>query len=151
MTPDQTEGAIEAAHKHWHSARKKPKASPKSHLPDEDWITSLETNPVYAGIDVRREIGKSQAWCNVRPGRIASRRFIINWLNRAEKAVVSQAGKSSLVNGTRITQEPIGWIRFMMDNFPTWTEFNDDRPLTWVRLSDQARHTVVNLLAGKKP
>ena len=44
---------------------KKPKNS-RPNANDEDWLKELEANPAYAGIDIRRELGKAQAWASVR-------------------------------------------------------------------------------------
>jgi hypothetical protein len=51
---------------------------------DSDFIHSLRTNPAYQGIDVDRERGKAEAWCAANK-RVCSRRFFVNWLNKAER------------------------------------------------------------------
>lgn len=33
---------------------------------DAEWLESLEQNPAYAGIDIKRELGKAQAWASIR-------------------------------------------------------------------------------------
>lgn len=50
--------------------------------PDEVWIASLSQNPGYAGVDVKLELGKAQAWAGANR-RVCNRRFFVNWLNRA--------------------------------------------------------------------
>ena len=53
---------------------------------DDDWLSGLESNPAYAGIDVRREFGKAGVWHRER-GREVTRRSFVNWLNRAERPI----------------------------------------------------------------
>jgi uncharacterized protein YdaU (DUF1376 family) len=55
-----------------------------SNVTDESWLESLATNPAFAGIDIKRELGKLTAWCSVNRKDVSRRRFI-NWLNRADK------------------------------------------------------------------
>lgn len=43
-------------------------------------------------------------------------------------------------------REPMGWIPFMQDNHCGWVEFNDPRPLTWARLSNLSKATVVDAM-----
>ena len=61
---------------------------------DEDWLTSLESNPAYAAINVRIELGKMEAWCSAN-GKQPSRRRFINWLNRAERPIIANGQKPS--------------------------------------------------------
>lgn len=53
---------------------------------DGEWIASLKTNSAYAGLDVDREIAKCQTWCGAN-GKVASKRRIVNWLNRSERPI----------------------------------------------------------------
>jgi hypothetical protein len=68
----------------------------KPQLPDTDWIGSLKANAGYAGIDIERELGKCQAWCDTH-GKQMSRRRFLNWLNRAERPMGQngQTGQST--------------------------------------------------------
>lgn len=61
----------------------------KRFLPDADWIQSLKSNPAYAGLDVDREFGKAQAWCDVNKKSLSRKRFI-NWLNRSERPMTKR-------------------------------------------------------------
>lgn len=63
-------------------------------LVDVDWLLSLKQNPVYAGLDIGREQGKCQAWCETNL-KVFSRRRFINWLNRAERPLTTN-GKQEL-------------------------------------------------------
>ncbi len=60
-------------------------------LADNEFIQALKENPAYEGIDIDREIGKVDAWLLTPRGRgkQKTRQRIVNWLNRAEKPMVS--------------------------------------------------------------
>ena len=72
---------------------------------DEDWLSSLESNPAYASINVRIELGKMEAWCAAN-GKQSSRRRFINWLNRAERPIIANGQKPS---GTVKTKSDTPW------------------------------------------
>ena len=63
-------------------------AKPPSKVPlnDEEWLRGLESDPTYAGINVRQELGKMNRWCAVNQKHPTQRRFI-NWLNRTDKPI----------------------------------------------------------------
>jgi len=54
-------------------------------LADVEWLTTLRALPVYAGLDIDRELGKLDAWLLTPKGRGKSRTRsrIVNWLNNA--------------------------------------------------------------------
>jgi hypothetical protein len=54
-------------------------------LSDDDFLKILKTNPAYKGIDIDRELGKMDTWLLANPGRQKTRRFIVRWLNKADK------------------------------------------------------------------
>jgi hypothetical protein len=61
---------------------------PSRQLTDDEWLVShVRANPAYAHINIDQELGKMDAWLSTRPQKKKTRRFIINWLNRAEKPV----------------------------------------------------------------
>lgn len=64
----------------------------KPQISDSEFIQSLKTNPAYKGIDIDRELGKMDAWLltSKGKGRQKTRRFILTWLNRIDKPVVTQ-------------------------------------------------------------
>ncbi len=62
----------------------KQKAAAAAPTSDEDWLRSLESDPTYAGIDVRREHGKLLRWCETNRKQATRRRFV-NWLNRSDR------------------------------------------------------------------
>jgi hypothetical protein len=85
-------------------AAKKP--APQILMPDEAWLAELEANPAYAGVDVKRELGKCQAWSGLRNASVTRRRFI-NWLNKAEKTVgYNGQGKTSATPTGTISLDP---------------------------------------------
>lgn len=76
-------------------AKEKPPGVTGANLDDEAWLASLEQNPAYAEIDVKREMGKCQAWTGERKRKVTRRSFL-SWLNRAEKTIgYVGAGKTS--------------------------------------------------------
>lgn len=55
-------------------------------LPDDEWIASLKLNPAYSGLDIDRELGRARVWLETnKPQRHVTRRYLLGWLNRAEK------------------------------------------------------------------
>lgn len=67
-------------------AAKSKKRTVKNNDVDEAFLISLESNTAYAGINIRREYGKMQAWLLTPNGagkRPTKQRFV-NWLNRCE-------------------------------------------------------------------
>lgn len=91
----------------------KPKAAPRtgitgSGMTEEQWLKMLEESPAYAGIDVRRELGKCQMWAG-EAGKKVSRRRFINWLNKAEVPIgTNGAGQSS--QRKLSPRGPAGWL-----------------------------------------
>lgn len=64
----------------------KPKKPPQS---DESWLANLRASPAYDGIDVAKEMAKAKVWCD-NNHRHFTRRFFVNWLNRAEKPIKTE-------------------------------------------------------------
>ncbi len=62
---------------------------PSRQLTDDEWLDQVRINPAYSELNIDRELGKMDAWLSTRPQKKKTRRFIINWLNRAEKPVAS--------------------------------------------------------------
>lgn len=60
-------------------------------LSDEEWIKTLEDNPIYDGIEVRVLYGKMIIWCNAN-GKKPTRRRFVNWLNREDKPLKKPKG-----------------------------------------------------------
>lgn len=91
-------------------ALKARKKKPTSQMTDEEWLKHLESEPSLAGVDIRRELGRAQFWCNEN-GRKCNRRFFVNWLGKADRSVsVKGAGQSSRPRiDPNLTVEPEGW------------------------------------------
>lgn len=51
---------------------------------EEEWLKEMEAEPVFKGIDIRRELGIAQSWCKDR-NRVCTRRFFKDWLIREVK------------------------------------------------------------------
>ena len=105
---------------------------------DDAWLTELEQNPAYQAIDVRRELGKAQAWASLRNVGVSRRRFI-NWLNRAapeaRPIAVSGQGQSSFRRPEPVSDEPRGWKEWVKAN--SQDPSNANRP--WVSLDKAAQ------------
>ena len=71
------------------STAKPPKRPRTPSVPDDAWIESLKAT--YHWIDIPTEIKKIETWLEVNPQRQKTRRFIINWLNRIDKPVITES------------------------------------------------------------
>ena len=107
---------------------------------DAEWLNQLEESPVYTGIDIKRELGKAQAWASVHGVGVTRRRFI-NWLNRALESrpiQVNGQGQTSFRPKQVVEEEPAGWREWVRENAtnPEWA----DRP--WLALDASARQYI---------
>ena len=113
---------------------------------DAAWLESLEQNPAYAGIDIKRELGKAQAWASIRNVGVSQMRFL-NWLNKA------QADQRPIqYNGTGATSfakaadpenhEPLGWREWVRAN--STDASNADKP--WSALEPVAQKYLLTQL-----
>jgi hypothetical protein len=113
---------------------------------DEAWIEELEGNPAYAGIDIKRELGKAQAWASVRGVGVSQRRFV-NWLNKAmtERPIqYSGAGKTSFAPvQPQGPAEPAGWQAWVREN--SADPSNADKP--WSALDASAQKYIISQLS----
>jgi hypothetical protein len=120
---------------------------PKKVLPkasNEDWLKELEANPAYAGIDIRRELGKAQAWASVRGVGVSQRRFI-NWLNKAmtDRPIGLVAGQSSFNRPQAAkAEEPAGWREWVREN--STDPDNANKP--WSALDASAQKYIISKL-----
>ena len=120
---------------------------PKKLLPnanDEDWLRELEANSAYAGIDIRRELGKAQAWASVRGVGVSQRRFV-NWLNKAmtDRPISLAAGQTSF-NRPQAAKpdEPAGWREWVREN--STDPDNANKP--WSALDASAQKYIISKL-----
>lgn len=125
-----------------YEARPKPAARRTPKAADQDWITELEANEAYRGIDIKRELGKAQAWASVKGVGVTRQRFI-NWLNKVERPVaVNGAGQSSFQKAPPPVWEPPGWREWVLQNStdPSWAS----RP--WSALDPAAQKYILTQL-----
>lgn len=107
---------------------------------DEEWIAELEADPAFAGIDIKRELGKAQAWAKYR-GKLTTRRSFINWLLKAERTVgYDGTGRSSTQPSTAINPyaEPENWRERARQAFG-----DIELPGTWAELGLQTRKAIL--------
>ncbi len=102
------------------AARPKPKKEPRvgKKANDESFILELEVDPTYQGIDIRRELGKCQAWAGLRGVGVSQKRFL-NWLNKADAPIqMNGAGRSSFAPKSNAIgiPEPFGWQAWVAEN-----------------------------------
>lgn len=108
-----------------HAANKAPKRRKVSEMTDEEWVASLEADPLFKGIDIRREIARCQFWCRQNKA-VASRRRILNWLGKAEREFSMKAQGATHINGTLklpAPDGPPGWHDWLAMKMPP-----DDHP-----------------------
>ena len=61
----------------------------KRNSSDVDFLTQLKKNPAYSHININNELSKMDAWLLTHPDRKKTQRFVVNWLNRIDKPVVT--------------------------------------------------------------
>jgi hypothetical protein len=91
---------------------KKPKRAKKvAEMSDAEWVAYLEGEPALSGINVKQEIGRAQFWCRNNK-RVPTRRFLVNWLNKAEKVVDLKAMGATHATNLKIPAPdgPDGWL-----------------------------------------
>lgn len=121
LNKDEWLAAVEQAYIAY-EARPKPAARRTAKDIDEDWIAELEANEAYQGIDIRRELGKAQAWASVKGVGVSRQRFI-NWLNKVDRPVaINGAGQTSFQKAAAPVWEPPGWRDWVRENAtnPDW-------------------------------
>lgn len=117
LTQDQAYAIIAEVFDNALKSQRKRKPVSTSKMTDDEWVEWLESQEVYKGIDVRREIGKCQVWFR---GNKPSRQRIVNWLNKADPTVgYNGVGKtSSSRNQPAQTLGPAGWQEWINANLP---------------------------------
>ena len=63
------------------------KEEDKEKKPPQDFITTLKTNLAYKHIDIDNELAKMDVWLLVHKDRKKTQRFVVNWLNKADRPV----------------------------------------------------------------
>lgn len=93
-----------------HPAPKKKRSMSMIGLCDDEWLSELEANPAYSGVDIKRELGKCQVWMRLR-GRPVTRRTFVNWINKAERTIgVSGEGRTSAPPQQSAYEQPSNWM-----------------------------------------
>lgn len=62
---------------------------------DGEFLDDLRKNPAYQGVDVDREAGKCQTWCETN-SKVYGRRRLVNWLNRVERPMAQNGANGSV-------------------------------------------------------
>lgn len=70
-------------------------------LSDDDWLDSLEANPIYKHVHIRIEFEKARIWCETN-NRQNTRNFFVNWINRIQAPIQSL----QTINGGKTSNEP---------------------------------------------
>ena len=124
----------------------KPAKGSRMKTVDADWLEELERNPAYAGIDIKRELGKAQAWASVRKVGVTQMRFL-NWLNKAQVSErpiqFNGAGATSFkAPSAQAASEPAGWREWVREN--STDPSNADKP--WSALETVAQKYILSQL-----
>ncbi len=104
----------------------RPKNVRVSQLSDEKWIESLISDPLFAGIDVRREYGKCAFWCKNNRCMPTRRRFT-NWLNKADRTMTNAgagADERKAIIEEQTQAPPLNWRTFMEAKIRDWKAEN---------------------------
>ncbi len=70
-----------------------------------NFLETLKTNIAYKHINLEIELGKMDAWLAAHKGRQKTKRFVLNWLNKIEVPIPTQA-KPKLIRPTQISTPP---------------------------------------------
>ncbi len=92
VTPRNTSRSRVQKQKEEGEASVKRMPTGRNGLVDSEWIALLKEDKTYFGVDVEKELGKMHQWCKIRQLTPSRRRFI-NWLNRAEKPMITKSGR----------------------------------------------------------
>jgi hypothetical protein len=152
LTKDEWLNAVQSAYETYAQPRlvafdSQKRAERRVKLVDEAWIEELEGNPAYAGIDIKRELGKAQAWASVRGVGVSQRRFL-NWLNKAtvdRPIAFNGVGATSFAKpAPQGPEEPKGWREWVRANASDPS--NSDKP--WSALDAAAQRYILSQLNG---
>ena len=93
---------------------RQPRRVKKAAQTDEEWVRELEAEPSLKGINIKQEIGRAQFWCKQNK-RVPTRRFLINWLNKAERVVDLKAMGAQHATGLKPPppRGPDGWLDWL--------------------------------------
>lgn len=74
----------------------KPRSPSKPTKCDEDFLVELQADEAYQKLNVKQVHAKMVRWCEMN-GKVATRRRLVNWLNREDQPMANGDGRS---NGT---------------------------------------------------
>lgn len=121
---------------------------------DELWLKTIENDPTYAGIDIRRELGKMQQWCLLKRKQPSRARFL-NWIGRIDKPLIAPAAFNFPLSdeqkeiATWFGREPENWTqaeRQLWDGLPMVTK-DDMNALRWLYTESGHEHLRQSLQA----
>ena len=121
---------------------------------DETWLKTLENDPTYAGIDIRRELGKMQQWCLLKRKQASRSRFL-NWIGRIDKPLIAPSTfnfplcDEQKQIATWFGREPENWTqieRQIWDGLPMLTK-DDFAALKWLYTESGHEHLRQSLQA----
>lgn len=150
LSPKMLDEVLEKADVAWHAFRK-PKKKVKPRIDDDAaWIESIKADPAMAGVDVTKEVNACRFWCaNRKPAVVMSRARLVNWLNRADRAVGT--GKSA---APAPYPGPAGWLEWARANLPDWKRFTEEKagyPVpAWDKLDPHERNAIVEQMKKEK-
>lgn len=102
-------------------------------LSDPEFILQLKHNPIYAHIDILREIGKMESWLLIPKNRRRklTASFMVNWLNKIEGPMKVEPGKPAIKRDEReISDQMRSWLiqqlsSGMREEITTWKTMGD--------------------------
>lgn len=125
---------------------------PPPALADSEFLSKLRTNPAYAGIDIDRERGKAESWC-LANRRVCSRRFLVNWLNKAERPIGYVRSSPSTPRPPPPSlvpiPEPANWREVAKTNPWLYSYIRDDEP--WEKLQRTYQQQIAKLAQAGSP
>ncbi len=75
-------------------------------ISDDQWLDSLQSNPAYKLLQVRTEFSKATIWAETNK-RQCTRRFFVNWLNRAKPMDTTKPNSNAYVGKETRTPEQL--------------------------------------------
>lgn len=109
--------------------KKAPKKAPINLMSDDEFREFLRTEPLYAGIDIDKEIAGLRVWCEMKGKKLTRMRIITN-LKKADKTL-ERHGRSADVRKAAVEERslpvPAGWREFMKGKMREWQEKNGDQ------------------------
>lgn len=73
-------------------------------ISDDQWLDSLQANPAYKPLQVRTEYARAIVWAETN-NRQCTRRFFVNWLNRAKPMDTASPKRGQVGKETRTPEQ----------------------------------------------